>query len=191
MLTNGHIWVTLTILSLVNVIVANLVKDSWFVMIKGVLVASVLIEGTFKCTVLSVDVELSGTRMTFGLRLKKMKQGWAWDELQSSVLAKPPLLVCGHGVTVECRYNAVQYNAIFHAALSWLKQNIWVRSRNCGCLVTWFCYQLIAKPGNKTAAVSWPDPYISVKSQITPHISPWWASFGVYFVRIWKKGITL
>ena len=36
---------------------------------------------------------------------------------------------------------------------------IWVRSRNCGRLVTWFCYQLIAKPGNKTAAVSWPDPY--------------------------------
>ena len=36
---------------------------------------------------------------------------------------------------------------------------IWVRSWNCGCLVTWFCYQLIAKPGNKTAAVSWPDPY--------------------------------
>ena len=39
---------------------------------------------------------------------------------------------------------------------------IWVRSRNCGCLVTWFCYQLIAKPGNKTAAVPWPDPYIYV-----------------------------
>ena len=36
---------------------------------------------------------------------------------------------------------------------------IWVRSWNCGCLVTWFCYQLIAKSGNKTAAVSWPDPY--------------------------------
>ena len=34
-----------------------------------------------------------------------------------------------------------------------------VRSHNCGCLVTWFCYQLIAKPGNKTAEVSWPDPY--------------------------------
>ena len=47
---------------------------------------------------------------------------------------------------------------------SWCKQyflsNIWVRSQNCGCLVTWFCYQLIAKPGNKTAAVSWPDPYV-------------------------------
>ena len=34
----------------------------------------------------------------------------------------------------------------------------WVRSRNCGCLVTWHCYRLIAKPGNKTAAVSSSDP---------------------------------
>ena len=34
----------------------------------------------------------------------------------------------------------------------------WVRSQNYVCLVTWFCYQLIAKPGNKTATVSWPDP---------------------------------
>ena len=39
---------------------------------------------------------------------------------------------------------------------------IWVRSRNCGCLVIWFCYQLIAKPGNKTATVLWPDPYIYI-----------------------------
>ena len=36
---------------------------------------------------------------------------------------------------------------------------IWVKSQNYGCLVTWFCYQLIAKPGNKTAAVPWPNPY--------------------------------
>ena len=35
----------------------------------------------------------------------------------------------------------------------------WVRSQNCGCLVTWFCYQLIAKPGNKTATVARSDPY--------------------------------
>ena len=45
---------------------------------------------------------------------------------------------------------------------------IWVRSRNSGCLVTWFCYQLIAKPGNKTAAFSWPDPYsIDVVSNLS------------------------
>ena len=37
---------------------------------------------------------------------------------------------------------------------SFTVDDIWVRSWNCGCLVTWFCYQLIAKPGNKTAAVS-------------------------------------
>ena len=36
---------------------------------------------------------------------------------------------------------------------------VWVRSRNCVYLVTWFCYQSIAKPGKKTATVSWPDPY--------------------------------
>ena len=48
-----------------------------------------------------------------------------------------------------------------------LDQNIWVRSRNWGCLVTWFCYQLIAKPGNKTAPVLWPDPY---QFQFIPYI---------------------
>ena len=36
---------------------------------------------------------------------------------------------------------------------------IWIRSRSCGCLDTWFCYQLIAKPGKKTATVPWPDLY--------------------------------
>ena len=40
-----------------------------------------------------------------------------------------------------------------------LRWCIWVKSRRCGCLVTWFCYQMIAKPGNKTAAPSWPDQY--------------------------------
>ena len=45
----------------------------------------------------------------------------------------------------------------------------WVRSRNCGCLVTWFCYQLIAKPGNKPAAVSWPDPH-DVKNAVFKYI---------------------
>ena len=35
---------------------------------------------------------------------------------------------------------------------SWF--SIWVNSRRCGCLVNWFCYQMIAKPGNKTVASS-------------------------------------
>ena len=33
-----------------------------------------------------------------------------------------------------------------------------VRSWMYGCLVTWFCCQLIAEPDNKTVAFSWPDP---------------------------------
>ena len=37
------------------------------------------------------------------------------------------------------------------------KDVIWVGSWRCSCLVTWFCYQLIAKPCNKTAAPPWPD----------------------------------
>ena len=41
--------------------------------------------------------------------------------------------------------------------------HIWVRSRRCSCLVTWFCYQMIAKPSNKTATPSWPDPYHILK----------------------------
>ena len=36
--------------------------------------------------------------------------------------------------------------------------NKWVRSRRFGCLVTWFCYHLIAKPGKKTTTPSWPGP---------------------------------
>ena len=43
-----------------------------------------------------------------------------------------------------------------------IQNYIWVRPRKCGCLVTWFCYQLIAKPGNKTAAVPWPRPYAGI-----------------------------
>ena len=29
----------------------------------------------------------------------------------------------------------------------------------CCCIVTWFCYHLIAKPGNKTATPPWSHPY--------------------------------
>ena len=63
---------------------------------------------------------------------------------------------CGPTGTVKenCNMQAVSVLNI------WICRNIlWVRSRNCGCLVTWFCYQLIAKSGNKTAAVPWPHPY--------------------------------
>ena len=55
---------------------------------------------------------------------------------------------------------------------------LWVRSWNCGCLFTWFCYQLIAKPGNKAATVSWPDPYTAwthatLDCSIVPTCTAW------------------
>ena len=69
----------------------------------------------------------------------------------------------------------ISWGAYFEIAIRWMLQNhmaslghnelttwitmIWVRSQNCRCLVTWFCYQLIAKPGNRTATVLWPYPY--------------------------------
>ena len=40
----------------------------------------------------------------------------------------------------------------------------------CGCLVTWFCYQLIAKPGDKTATPPRPHPNI-VNQIIINHTS--------------------
>ena len=49
--------------------------------------------------------------------------------------------------------------SIMNAKLRIYSCGMWVRSPNCVCLVTWFCYQLIAKPDNKSAAVSWPNPY--------------------------------
>ena len=61
----------------------------------------------------------------------------------------------------ERRRQNKKKNEINHSCDSFYFCVIWVRSRNCGCLVTWFCYQLIAKPGNKTATVSWPEPYTS------------------------------
>ena len=59
---------------------------------------------------------------------------------------------------------------------------IWVRLRNCGCLVTWFCYQLIAKPDNKTTTIPWSDPYWSViildidttKQRKSKLVVSWW-----------------
>ena len=54
------------------------------------------------------------------------------------------------------RYDGISRRGLLH-------KDIWVRPRNCGCLVTWFCSQLIAKPSNNTATVSWPDPYVAGK----------------------------
>ena len=66
---------------------------------------------------------------------------------------------------------------------------IWVRSRNWDCLVTWFCYQLIAKPGNKTAPVSWLDPNMAGQGFYQPenllHLGHLISTYGTSYLIGW------
>ena len=77
-----------------------------------------------------------------------------------------------------CCDSAAQNN-IFNGLLTLV---IWIRSRNRGCLVTWFCYQLIAKWGNKTATVPWPDPFVK-----TPVSKLIWNKIGICFRDFWNQ----
>ena len=52
--------------------------------------------------------------------------------------------------------------------------DICVRSWRGGCLVTWFCYNLITKPRNKTATPSWPDPYDCIQCPCYHISKKWW-----------------
>ena len=52
---------------------------------------------------------------------------------------------------------------------------IWLRSQRWGCLVAWFCYQPIAKPGKKTAARLWPEPSSDLEEWAPP---TWMATDG-------------
>ena len=104
---------------------------------------------------------------------------WAWNSnLMKCVFLLPEKLIIRSCYNVTNAMTAKLCQAITYVKADFfstkplekklngylIEMQIWVRSRNCGCLVTWFCYQLIAKPGNKTAAVSWPHPYsISTK----------------------------
>ena len=60
------------------------------------------------------------------------------------------------------RLHFLNQDQICQATVSSIKMFIWVWSLSCSCLVTWFCYQMITKPGNKTAAPLWPNPYGSI-----------------------------
>ena len=42
-----------------------------------------------------------------------------------------------------------------HDTRTYTYANIYGSGHETGCLVTWFCYQLIAKPGNRTATFSY------------------------------------
>ena len=68
----------------------------------------------------------------------------------------------------DCSVTWKLLHVLKYRNLIWIITNwsniIWVRSRNCGCLVNWFFYQLIAKPANKTrrSFVTWPICWINL-----------------------------
>ena len=98
-----------------------------------------------------------------------------WPNPMMAHMIDAGIILCMHLANERRRY------IVMSSLIGWAHaQNdscvyIWVRSRNCGCIVTWFCYQLIAKPGNKTATVPWPDPYASASLNARcSHQVPWY-----------------
>ena len=73
-------------------------------------------------------------------------------------------LVCLVTVWFKMKFQSKCYN--FQS-----RKCMWVGSWSCGCLVTWFCYQQIAKPGDKTASTAWPDPSLNIVSKMLAILS--------------------
>ena len=97
---------------------------------------------------------LTSVTLTFDL----WPWSFAWPSLWSLVITTENCMMIQW--QEHCEKGMTDVNAlVLHLSRTNPSINIRVRSRNCGCLVTWFCYQLIAKPGNKTAAVLWPDAH--------------------------------
>ena len=57
----------------------------------------------------------------------------------------------------------IKINQFQHITVNFYRVRLWRWS----CLVTWFCYHMIAKPGNKTGTPSWPDPHAQLFWQIS------------------------
>ena len=95
---------------------------------------------------------ISISRDSHDLYISKSSSVKNWKSAKNAIFWLT-VLIAHHPIGIEycCKNIFWQHNAV--------KFCIWVRSWSCGCLVTWFCYHLIAKPGNKMAAPSWPDPY--------------------------------
>ena len=94
----------------------------------------------------------SNTSLTSNYKCMKNKH-----QLKSSLLATwPQLWPSAFGLILSQGSDAVvsllANESTAFVLIKGLQEYHMVRSWRCGCLATWFCYQLIAKPGNKTAA---------------------------------------
>ena len=77
--------------------------------------------------------------------------------------------------------DASELNVIHTFNCMSLNCGIWVGPWMWGCLVTWSCYQLIGKPGNKTATPPWPYP--------NGFLDACGYCLGQYFVVCWHQAI--
>ena len=91
------------------------------------------------------------------------RRWWAWQIISifNTILVPADLI---HVVSFKFAAPALGQTCPSHPKecgwINYLNNYKWFNSWSCSCPVTWFCYQLIAKPGNKMAALLWPDPYI-------------------------------
>ena len=85
-------------------------------------------------------------------------------------------------------WNPLYEEPIFQPCMISSTVFICVRSRKCGCLVTWFCYQMIAQPGNKTATPSWPDTYVlrRWKKSMPAEIKTWCCQATSHYPRLYS-----
>ena len=94
-----------------------------------------------------------------------MNDGHLWDsEVPLSinpthiwVRGKQPYIIisnCRVGKCWSFPHNLCQHMQCWNNMCISLRDGSW----RCSCFVTWFCYLLIAKSGNKTAAPPWPEP---------------------------------
>ena len=87
------------------------------------------------------------------------------------------MILYGGQNSIRCKsYSRITFCEWHHVNLrcSWrCDLSIWVRLRNCDCLVTWICYPFIAKPGNKTAAVPWLDPHKDPVLEMSKYTCPY------------------
>ena len=119
------------------------------------------------------DLAMQGARASTAMVLTYVSEGLKWSSLLlswsllfSRQLNTPPPRPPPHSPPP-------QHHHPHHSHPSWTKKMWWREitwmnvklcicgsgSWRCDCFVTWFCYQLIAKTGNKAATPPGPDPY--------------------------------
>ena len=132
-------------------------------------------------SLLVAQTRIPELQMPWLLVLPGHQQPWLWHECEISIFLtslrgnfnnsqvmmwNTKIFSCFHCKIQHDQKNLNALNSTSFQLVAWPQTynkdfhwHMWVMSRRRSCLVTWFCYQMIAKRVNKTATPSWPDPY--------------------------------